>query len=61
MPYSVQVFTLRRSILLFLSYIISVVYFISHLGDPGLAPLNAELNSICHLLVLLGNLTFMGP
>jgi hypothetical protein len=23
-------------------------------------PLNAELNSICHLLVLLGNLTFMG-
>jgi hypothetical protein len=23
--------------------------------------LNAELNSICHLLVLLGNLTFMGP
>jgi hypothetical protein len=24
-------------------------------------PLNAELNSICHLLVLLGNLTFMGP
>jgi hypothetical protein len=24
-------------------------------------PLNAELNYICHLLVLLGNLTFMGP
>jgi hypothetical protein len=24
-------------------------------------PLNAELNSICHLLVLLENLTFMGP
>jgi hypothetical protein len=24
-------------------------------------PLNAELNSICHLVVLLGNLTFMGP
>jgi hypothetical protein len=24
-------------------------------------PLNAELNSICHMLVLLGNLTFMGP
>jgi hypothetical protein len=23
-------------------------------------PLNSELNSICHLLVLLGNLTFMG-
>jgi hypothetical protein len=26
-----------------------------------LNPLNAELNPICHLLVLLGNLTFMGP
>jgi hypothetical protein len=26
-----------------------------------LNPLNAELNSICHLLVLLGILTFMGP
>jgi hypothetical protein len=24
-------------------------------------PLNAELNPVCHLLVLLGNLTFMGP
>jgi hypothetical protein len=24
-------------------------------------PLNAELNFICHLLVLLGYLTFMGP
>ena len=24
-------------------------------------PLNAELNPICHLLVLLGELTFMGP
>jgi hypothetical protein len=24
-------------------------------------PLNAELNSICHLLVLFGDLTFMGP
>jgi hypothetical protein len=23
-------------------------------------PLNAELNSICHLLILLGDLTFMG-
>jgi hypothetical protein len=27
----------------------------------GLNPLNAELNPICHLLVLLGNLTFNGP
>jgi hypothetical protein len=26
-----------------------------------LNPLNAELNLICHLLVLLGDLTFMGP
>jgi hypothetical protein len=24
-------------------------------------PLNAELNPICHLLILLGVLTFMGP
>jgi uncharacterized transporter YbjL len=24
-------------------------------------PLNAELNPICHLLVLLGDLKFMGP
>jgi hypothetical protein len=24
-------------------------------------PLNAELNRICHLLILLGDLTFMGP
>jgi hypothetical protein len=24
-------------------------------------PLNAELNPICHLVVLLGDLTFMGP
>ena len=24
-------------------------------------PLNAELNPICHVLVLLGDLTFMGP
>jgi hypothetical protein len=24
-------------------------------------PLNAELNPICHLLALLGDLTFMGP
>ena len=27
----------------------------------SLNPLNAELNPICHLLVLLGDLTFMGP
>jgi hypothetical protein len=30
--------------------------------DPQwINPLNAELNPICHLLVLLGDLTFMGP
>jgi hypothetical protein len=29
--------------------------------NPLLNPLNAELNPICHLLVLLGDLTFMGP
>jgi hypothetical protein len=28
---------------------------------PALNPLNAELNPICHLLVLLGDLTFVGP
>ena len=36
-------------------------------GNPGgetwmeVNPLNAELNPICHLLILLGYLTFMGP
>jgi hypothetical protein len=27
---------------------------------PTFNPLNAELNPICHLLILLGDLTFMG-
>jgi hypothetical protein len=36
MPYSVQVFTLRRSIILILFYTISVVWCISHLADPDL-------------------------
>jgi len=32
-----------------------------HVGvELQLNPLNAELNPICHLLVLLGDLTFMG-
>jgi hypothetical protein len=35
------------------------------LGRPGLIrkfnPLNAELNPICHSLILLGGLPFMGP
>jgi hypothetical protein len=29
--------------------------------DYLINPSNAELNPICHLLVLLGDLTFMGP
>ena len=33
-----------------------------HLGRTiHINPLNAELNPICHSLILLGNLTFMGP
>jgi hypothetical protein len=31
------------------------------MDGPCVNPLNAELNPICHLLVLLGYLTFMGP
>jgi hypothetical protein len=30
-------------------------------GNQCFNPLNAELNPICHLLVLLGDLTFKGP
>jgi hypothetical protein len=30
-------------------------------GISGINPLNAELNLICPLLTLLGDLTFMGP
>jgi hypothetical protein len=29
--------------------------------DQEMNPLNAKLNPICHLVVLLGDLTFMGP
>jgi hypothetical protein len=32
-----------------------------YIGHKVLNPLNAELNPICHLRVLLGDLTFMGP
>jgi hypothetical protein len=32
-----------------------------YIGRTVLNPLNPELNPICHLLVLLGDLTFMGP
>jgi hypothetical protein len=28
---------------------------------PRINPLNVELNPICHLLILLGDLTFVGP
>jgi hypothetical protein len=35
------------------------VAFVETLGD--LNPLNVELNPICHLLILLGDLTFTGP
>jgi hypothetical protein len=31
------------------------------ISSPFLNPLNAELNPICHSLILLGDLTFMGP
>jgi hypothetical protein len=31
-----------------------------HVRCAEINPLNAELNPICHLLVLLGDLTFMG-
>jgi hypothetical protein len=30
-------------------------------GQVRINPLNAELNPICHLLLLLGDLRFMGP
>jgi hypothetical protein len=30
------------------------------IGQPKINPLNAELNPICYLLILLGDLTFMG-
>jgi hypothetical protein len=44
----------------------SVYYFVSLCIDvqfekKPLNPLNAELNSTCHLLILLGDLKFMGP
>jgi hypothetical protein len=29
--------------------------------NANINPLNAELNPICHLLILIGDLTFMGP
>jgi hypothetical protein len=35
---------------------LSFYFFVSHFNS-----LNAELNPICHLLILLGDLTFMGP
>jgi hypothetical protein len=32
-----------------------------HYRKNEIKPLNAELNPICHLLIFLGDLTFMGP
>jgi hypothetical protein len=37
------------------------VNLIFYLNVSKLNPLNGELNPICHLLVLLGDLIFMGP
>jgi hypothetical protein len=34
---------------------------LSHMVQQSINTLKAELNRICHLLVLLGDLTFMGP
>jgi hypothetical protein len=41
----------------------SPVYLIIRVNHTSLIfnPLNAELNPICHLLILLGDLTSMGP
>jgi hypothetical protein len=44
-----------------LSQLHSVHTLTFHFQKIHLNPLNAELNPICHLLVLLGDLTFMGP
>jgi hypothetical protein len=38
-----------------------LIFQFVELITSGFNPLNAELNSICHLVVLLGDLTFMGP
>jgi hypothetical protein len=38
-----------------------VVYFLIGPVRCVFNPLNAELNPICHSLILLGDLTFMGP
>jgi hypothetical protein len=35
--------------------------YLDQLSDYQFNPLNSELYPICHLLVLLGDLTFMGP
>jgi hypothetical protein len=42
---------------------INSVNFVSSLNymQQIINPLNAELNPICHLLILLGDSTFMGP
>jgi hypothetical protein len=50
--YTIKIISLHEVLLLSFSFYITACSF---------NPLNAELNSICNLLVLLGNLTFMGP
>jgi hypothetical protein len=61
--YAVQ--TLSKSVLTLFGINICLfhcpVQFSSDIKTQNFNPLNAELNPICHLIVLLGDLTFMGP
>jgi hypothetical protein len=58
---------LKYSVLIFVENIYKMqrlersVTPVRYIGRTVLKPLNTELNSICHLLVLLRDLTFMGP
>ena len=69
-PYLLLYFFLFLSPYLAFPVFFSVQFYLSvlspflsiYLKEPFVInPLNAELNPICHLLVLLGDLTFMGP
>ena len=51
---------IRRAVILIVSLHIQETY-VKLLWLLSFNPLNAELNPICHLLVLLGDLTFMCP
>jgi hypothetical protein len=44
-----------------LFYFLSSEKEVKYMKYISINPLKAELNPICHLLVLLGDLTFMGP